>query len=235
MSAAPNKTVIVVAMEREIAAQVKGWKRSEHDVQGRKIIFWESDAAVAVCAGIGTRAARVATDFAVRNCGAGVSCIISAGLAGALISALRVGDIVIPKTIIDAVDGLRHVANEGSGTAFGTLVTASEVASVESKRHLAASFAADIVDMEAYAVADVAKICGIPFMAVKSVSDELGFSMPPFGRFIDDNGEMKTVAVAVYATLRPWMWKRFIALGVNSVRATERLNARLRAILDGPS
>ena len=47
---------------------------------------------------------------------------------------------------------------------------------------------ADVVDMEAAAVAAVARETGLHFAAIKAISDELEFVMPPFKRFCGRTG-----------------------------------------------
>ena len=51
--------------------------------------------------------------------------------------------------------------------------------------------------MEAAAVAAVAQERGIEFAAVKAISDELDFVMPPVGRFVDADGKFETARFAV--------------------------------------
>ena len=67
-------------------------------------------------------------------------------------------------------------------------------------------YGADVVDMEAAAVAQVARERGLEFAAVKSISDEADFEMPPMNRFIDD-GKFDTRRFLVYVALHPRWWR----------------------------
>jgi hypothetical protein len=77
--------------------------------------------------------------------------------------------------------------------------------------------------MEAFAVADVARVYGVPFIAIKSISDELDFKLPPLGRFISPEGQFRTGQFVVWTLLRPWCWQTVIQLGRNSAAAVRSL------------
>lgn len=226
-----SKILLISALDRELAPLVRGWKRSERVEKKRKVVFFETDNAIAAYAGMGVISARIAADAAYKFSGTRASAIISVGLAGALKPDLKVGDIVQPAIIREAVDNLMIETRLGKGT----LVTASTVASREYKQQLASQFLADAVDMEAYAVADVAQVYGVPFAAIKAISDELGFEMPPLNRFITSEGQFRTGAFALHIVARPWLIPDTLVLGRNSAVAIEALTKRLQKVVsDGP-
>jgi len=199
--------------------------------QQRKVVFFETDSAIAAYAGIGVVSARIAADSAYKLAGSSASALISIGLAGALKPQLKVGDIVQPAVIRDAVDNLKIETRLGKGT----LVTASVVASRAYKQQLAEQFQADAVDMEAYAVADVAQVYGVPFAAIKAISDELHFEMPPLNRFVTPEGQFRTGAFALHVAARPWLLSQTMVLGRNSATAIAALTKRLQNVVsDGP-
>jgi hypothetical protein len=213
-----KKDLIITALPRELAPLVRGWKHREIPAQSRRVHIWESDRAIAACAGIGGIAARVATDAAFKAANGEVSLIISAGLAGALSADLRVADIVQPAIITDGVDGLTIRTAAGQGT----LITTGSLAEEAHKRSLGRSGAL-AVDMEAFAVADVARIYGVPFLAIKSISDDLAFKLPSLGRFISPEGEFQTGNFVLWTVLRPWCWLTVIQLGRNTTAAVRSL------------
>lgn len=226
-----SKLLLISSLDREIAPLVRGWKRSERVEQKRKVVFFESDNAIAAYAGMGVISARIAADSAYKYACSNVAAMVSAGLAGALKPELNVGDILQPAVVRDAVDNLKIETRLGKGT----LVTASSIASRDYKQQLAAQFQADAVDMEAYAVADVAQVYGVPFAAIKVISDELDFEMPPLNRFVTPDGEFRTAAFAFHVATRPWLIPATVALGKNSAKAVESLCARLQKLVnDGP-
>ena len=221
-----SKVAIIAALERELTPLVKGWTREQHIAAGRQIILFKSDNAIAACGGMGTVAARQTTDYVLRT-HAEVEAVISVGLAGALTPELKVSAIIWPRVIIDEADGLKIEMEEGSGI----LVTASVIAEQDLKQALASRFSADAVDMEAYAVGDVARIHKRRFVAIKAISDELTFPMPPLGKFVTTDGQFETGKFAFYAAMRPWMWPTVIQLGRNSARATAALSLELQQAL----
>lgn len=226
-----SKLLLISALDREVAPLVAGWKRSERIEQNRKVVFFENDRAIAAYAGMGVISARIAADAAFKHAGSKAEAIISVGLAGALKPELKVGDIMQPCVIRDAVDNLKIQTPLGKGT----LVTASSVASREYKQQLAAQFQADAVDMEAYAVADVAQVYGVPFAAIKAISDELDFNMPPLNRFVTPDGQFRTGAFAFHVATRPWLIPDTMALGRHSSVAVAALTKRLQNVVsDGP-
>jgi nucleoside phosphorylase len=213
-----KKVLIVAALPRELAPLVRGWKHNEISVQGRRVQLWESDRAIAACAGIGGIVARIATDAAYKAANGEISLIISAGLAGALSPDLRIADIVQPAIITDGVDGLSLQTAAGEGI----LITSGSLAEETHKRLLAGSGAL-AVDMEAFAVADVARIYRVPFIAIKSISDDLRFKLPPLGRFISPEGQFQTGKFILWTAIRPWSWLTVIQLGRNTASAVQAL------------
>src|SRR5215472_18204327 len=97
------RLAIIAALEREIAAVVRGWKRNEVEYSGRKLRFYESEKAVLICGGIGARAARVAAGAAVNFYEP--LALLSTGLAGSLNARMKVGDIFFAAEIIDVETG----------------------------------------------------------------------------------------------------------------------------------
>ncbi len=218
-----KKLVIVAALEREVSSLVKGWPESTVEVQNRRVKIYEHEAAVVAVAGIGVINARIAAGAAHAHVKGEVAAFISAGLAGALIPELEVGEIFTPKLVVDDVDGGKIETAGGEGV----LVTASSVAGSAAKLAMVLRHLARAVDMEAYAVGDVARIYGAPFRAVKAISDKADFPMPPLSRFVSESGHFQTASFALYAAMRPWLWPTVMALGKNSAAATEKLCAHL--------
>ncbi len=219
-----RKIAIVAALEREVTGLTKGWNRVERDHEGRSFIFFESNEIVVVCAGIGLDAARRAAEAAIALYSPAL--LQSVGFAGALDASLHVGDILAPAVVIDARDGSRIEIDGGSRQ--GTLVTFMAVAGIDQKANLALAYGAHAVDMEASAVAAAARAHGVPFSAIKVVSDEYNFEMPATARFIDPQGRFKTASFALFVALRPWLWPRVIELAINSREAASSLCGHLQ-------
>ena len=225
------KVAIIAALDREIQPLVKHWPSSIVFHEDRKYTFFESEHAIAVCGGIGGECARRAAEVAILHYSPHL--IISAGIAGALVADLKVGDTIFPACVIDIHDGSRHeTAILGSPIAKSALgrtllLTHAEIASVAQKRQLAKSYRAHAVDMEAAEVARAAQFHNLPFIAVKAVSDELDFAMPEMQPFIHA-GQFDTKRFVLHALTRPWLWIPLLKLGRNTRIACDNLCAWLR-------
>lgn len=215
------KVAIIAALEREVAGAIKHWRSSKREYAGRRYRFFENERAVLVCGGIGAEPARRAGEAVIQLYRPAL--IISAGLAGGLDAGAQVGSLFIPNRLVDASDGSVLALAEGQGT----LVSWNSVAGVEQKAKLAKAYGASAVDMEAAAVARAAQVRGIPFMAVKAISDGYDFEFPGLERFIAPDGRFRSGALAVYAAIRPWLWKKLAYLSRNSERAVGALCAWL--------
>jgi adenosylhomocysteine nucleosidase len=220
------KVAIVAALDREVQPLVRTWRASEKEHGGRRFRFYEDGETVLVCGGIGAEPARRAAEAVIAIYAPSV--VYSVGFSGALDPALRVGTVIQPAQVIDAGDGSRVGVKLGKGV----LVSFGSVASPAQKAKLRESYGAQIVDMEAAAVARAAQARGLEFCAVKAISDEFDFEFPSTERFVDSVGNFQQGRFAVYAALRPWLWLKVRALAVNSNLASCELCDWLTASLN---
>jgi len=221
------KIAIVAALEREVRPLVKDWRVRRQESAGRQFTFFERDRTVVVCGGMGAECARRATEAVIVLYRP--EQLISAGFAGALEPGRRVGEVLTPRTVIDAGDGSRT----DTGAGEGALVSFGSVADRGQKAKLRAAYGAQAVDMEAAAVARGAQAHGLRFLACKAISDASDFSWPAVGRFVGPNGQFRTSGFAFYLSLRPWLWGRMIELARDSRQASARLCQSL-AVLGAP-
>jgi adenosylhomocysteine nucleosidase len=210
----PN-IAIVAALEREVRPLVKKWKVHEREHDGRRFRVFQKDETVLVCGGVGSIAARRATEAVITLFHPKL--VYSAGFAGALDPGLKVADILRPSRVINAGDA--STANVAEGT--GLLVSFGSVASPEQKAKLRNSFDAQAVDMEAASVARAAEARGVAFGVVKAISDEIDFEFPE-------------VRFGLFAAVRPWLWPRVIRLAINSNRAAHALSGYLSELTTVP-
>jgi adenosylhomocysteine nucleosidase len=217
MDTPPRKVGIVAALRREVWPIIRHWSVEPREYDGRSYRFFANERAVLVCGGIGAESARRATEALIQLYDP--SAVFSAGFAGALEPSLKAGTVVQIRRVIDAKDGSKADAPTGDYV----LVSCDSVASVEQKRKLAQAYSAQLVDMEAAAVARAALTHAIPSGAVKAVSDEFEFELPPVHRFVTAEGRLRTVSFAVFALVRPWLWFRILRLARNSARASAAL------------
>jgi adenosylhomocysteine nucleosidase len=220
-----KKIAIGAALEREVRPLVRKWKRVESSHAGHALTFFESEHAVAVCAGIGQDAARRAAEAIVTAYHPEL--LLSAGFAGALDRNLKVGQVFWPGCVIDGKDNSTTEIAAGNGT----LISFPAVAGAGQKAKLADAYGAQAVDMEAAAIARGAQKHGIEFAAVKVISDERDFDLPPMDRFVNAAGQFRSGAFAWFAVMRPWLWPSVLRLARNSARASQALSAELERFI----
>ena len=112
------------------------------------------------------------------------------------------------------------------------LITSPSVAGEAEKQRLARAYDAGLVDMEAAAIARLARMRGIPFYCVKGVSDGFGDKLPDFNRFIAADGRFRIIRFVAFALLRPWYWPVLIRMGENGKRSAQGIAAYLLDFLD---
>jgi adenosylhomocysteine nucleosidase len=226
-----KKIAIIAAMEREVWPLIRRWKVRTIEHAGRQCrlfenVFANGEAAL-ICGGIGAEAARRATEAIIRE--VSPTRALSVGFAGALDPSLRVGDVLEPRTVINAADSARIEIESGEGS----LVTSATIASKDQKTRLAKSYSAAAVDMEAAAVAQGAAARGVEFAALKAISDAVDFNMPArMDRFVAADGKFRSAKFAIHVALRPWLWASTIALARNSAKASRALCNALATYLD---
>jgi adenosylhomocysteine nucleosidase len=162
---------------------------------------WKGRRVVLAADGAGVRLARHAAEILIARMSP--TEIWSVGLCGALRDTIRRGDVVTGASVIDATSKQRYpTADLGGATSI--VWTQDRIASTaEEKRQLSAF--ADIVDMEASAVADAAMRAGIPFHCVKSVSDEAHESFViDLNAARDADGRFRPVRIVSMAAARSW-------------------------------
>lgn len=215
------KVAVVAAMEREVAPFIKDWPVTRKEYDGQTFKFFEKENNIVVCGGMGTEAARRAAEAVINLYQP--SLIISAGFAGALDPALKVGDTLTPRHVIDAGDGSRTDSGKGEGI----LISFETVADAQQKARFASAFGAHAVDMEAAAVARAAEAHGIKFVACKVISDKSDAHLPSLAPFIGRDGRFQTVKFASYIAFRPWLWKGIWRLASDSMKAAQALGYSL--------
>jgi adenosylhomocysteine nucleosidase len=220
-----SRVAIVAALEREVRPLIKHWRVNDRDYSGRGFRFYESGGAVVVCGGIGREAARRATDAILALYESAI--VYSVGYAGALETSLKVAHVIRPARIINTSDGSSVQIHGGNGV----LVSQGVMATVEQKLQLRNAYRAQAVDMEASGVAQAAEARGVPFQAVKVISDEVHFELPETERFVSSDGRFREGRFALFVAVRPWRWPRVLQLARNSARASRVLCAELQKIL----
>jgi len=223
-----TRVAIVAAMAGELKPLVRGWT---HERRGNVELWrWKFDEGewLAACGGAGVDAATRA--FAEIEKDRAPDLVISVGWAGALKPALENGRGYWVSGVIDARTGERFRVAVWSGERW--LVTSPIVANEAEKQRLASAYQADLVDMEAAAIARLAQMRGIPFYCFKGVSDGFSDKLPDFNRFIRPDGQFNMARMVLFSILRPWYWPSLVRMGENSKKASLSIREALLDFLD---
>jgi len=192
--------------------------------------------------GLGKQRAEAATRFILQNYT--VTALVSLGFAGALNGELEVGDVVVCSTLHCANGQMQKATKsetfhsdarlvslatgvtEDAGVKIrcGSSVTASHlISNPEAKYTLGELFRTDIVDMESYWVARIASASGIPFVAIRAVSDARQDNLPPFDEILTANGRWQRKKAFFYFVLHPQYLMKLLGLYRKARRARRNL------------
>jgi adenosylhomocysteine nucleosidase len=161
--------------------------------------------------------------------------VLSIGFAGALSPGLKVGDLVVAKS----VHGSNAQPDQKLVTAaaqvqldtpirLGTALTSDVILwRAAEKRALANSLVADeigFVDMESTAIASVCARHGVPFLIVRSITDLLDEGLPlDFNQCRDSEGRVNSIKVMKAALLKPGSVSGLLELRKRSHLCAERM------------
>ena len=234
MSSQPQpRPVYIAALPREIAGLVRerGW-RAEPKLLQRNIHIFEHAQAIIACAGMGADRARLAVEAALALGPA--TQLVSVGWAGACIHRLRVGQVITPDIVVDSKTGERFVTDREHDREREVtdgpevLVTVPSPANVVEKERLAVGYYASAVDMEAAAVARLARAHELPFHAIKAISDDARFELPDLSSFTTPGGQLREAAFGFHVALHPSLWRPVIAMAKSSKLAAGNLQDAIR-------
>jgi adenosylhomocysteine nucleosidase len=226
--AASNRIAIIAAMPGELKPLVRGWKSESRNGVHLWRRRFDQHEWVAACSGAGVNAATRA--FAEVEKDGPVDVLVSVGWAGALSEESAPGRAYLVSNAVDAQTGERF--STAAGPRGSLLVTSPKVADEAEKQRLASTYGAGLVDMEASAIARLARMRNIPFYCVKGISDGYREQLPDFNRFILPDGGFRLAGFILFALIRPWYWPALVRMGENSKRASQSIAESLLDILD---
>ncbi len=189
--------------------------------------LFELPRAVIAIGGIGEKCASQAAELVIRE--AQPELLVSAGIAGAIVSKLKVGDVGNIREVVDVATGERFPTQRGGEW---VLATSQDVSDAAEKLDLHGKYGADVVDMEGAAIARVARARRVEFAAIKAISDDADFAMPPMNRFIED-GKFATRRFMAYIALHPKWWSTLRKIKKNSELATANLCEAVEHLIRG--
>lgn len=191
---------------------------------------------------VGPGAGCLAERWAQLSDGLTAPLVVSAGLCGALISGLAVGDLVVPETVIapsgerlavNAPARERLVALAGGRARAGAIVTSREVMSTAAAKaalHLATG--ACTVDMESAPILQRAAWAGWPALVVRGVSDDATRGVPAaLGRLVTADGRLHGGRALGLALTRPRALGDALVLSRGSRRALDAVASSLATLV----
>ncbi len=165
--------------------------------------------------------------------------LLSVGMCGGLVPGQQTGDILVASKILTGGEPLvvdprvlavaQRVAVEfhelgripekgttikGYRCAEAVLVSRDQVLTTAARKKAeAAASGAEAVDMESSAVAGVAEEAGIPWCAVRVISDTVHEDLPlDFNRFMDSSGQPQRLKIFMKGLLNPRLMARLMAM-----------------------
>jgi adenosylhomocysteine nucleosidase len=156
---------------------------------------------------------------------------ISSGLAGALRSELRIGEVFVTRSVRELETGRKIDCNaelfataqkRGVAGVEHLLSMSTMVLTAEGKARLCGM--ADAVDMESFAILSEASANSVPTIAIRAISDLADENLPmDFQAFLDEQGGLDRSKVARALAHAPHKLPGLIRLGRNSRRAAENI------------
>lgn len=171
-----------------------------------------------------------------------VDAVISFGIAGSLSPLLAPGDVVIPTHVVSGRDHYLcdpvwvQMMRERLPQARGAILAGVDtvVAHIAMKRALMRESGAHAVDMESHIAAAFAKARGVPFAALRTISDGNTRTLPPAAlEPLKPNGKPKMRSIIRSLFSDPGQLPELIQTGNEAGRAFKSLNRYRKALGQG--
>lgn len=169
---------------------------------------WRGRDMVAIANGVGAQRA-IAGIHAAQSAADGFSGICSIGTGGGLDPALAISDIVVATAVTDGDQtwpalALPVIDPHGPPSRSGLVLSRPRIARTSEEKKNLHKTGAILVEMEAAAIANIARELAVPFLCVRVVSDladETFFI--DFERFLMPNGQFNVSRLVMYALTHP--------------------------------
>jgi adenosylhomocysteine nucleosidase len=245
---APDGPIAVVAAMREELTGIRRRADGRYrrlEIDGAHAVLLGRRPAILLATGEGSGNAAGATARLLAR--VPVAGVVVLGVAGALTSDLPLAGLLVGRDVVDE-DGpapppdpawLEQIPH-GAGIFRGTIVSRSSMLCTrEAKAAARARLSFDgcaAADMESAAVAEVAARRGVPYIAVRAISDTAGEGLPlDFNRFRDASGRVDRLKVVGHSILRPGLVVPLWRLRQRVSRCAERLARLVVPLIVGES
>jgi len=244
---APRKRIkigIVFALREETRGleRVFSESRLPSYTQDGHIIWHMGDVEILLSiGGIGRNRCAMATENLIRS---GAHCILCAGFATGLDPTIEVGDVIIANKVV-AVDGIltdpihchiRLISSAPPSGKFGYVIrhgdiTTSDVvlSSVSEKTEAYRRTGGAALDMESYSAGEVCSRQGVPFEAIRSISDRADEDLPESIKNLIDI--KSSLGQFFFIISKPEMWFPLMRLRSQTRTAADNLGEVLGLML----
>ena len=229
---------IVAALDQEIRELKEAMERPAVESFGHLKVFTGrlfSKELTIILSGVGKKGAEGATDRLISSFDPKL--LISAGYSGALSPELSIGDIVIAKRFLLESGGKKTFPPPVGFLPpppgrWGDIYTSNRfIPTAREKLKLGRETGTISVDMESFYVGRRACEKEIPFLSIRSISDDTKNDLPHIPGLVDKKGNFKMRRAIPYFLSHPMMTVSGIGLLINSKRAAHSLNRYLIDII----
>lgn len=160
--------------------------------------------------------------------------VISIGYAGALDSALQVGELVVADKVVHCETLKSYSVDEKLISTIpearrGMLLTVDNVvATPPEKKVLREKYSAVAVDMETSALAEEAEARHLPFASVRGITDTAGQELIDCSHLVTEDGGVSKLKAGWHVLTNPGDLKGMVDLSKHAKVATENLTVFLR-------
>lgn len=224
-------TGIVVALPEELSTLTSKRIDKGHCVFiGDKILL--------TCSGTGPKNAQIAAELLISK---GASRLISWGCAAGLSALIKPGDLIVADRLIDVNDNeiainpewrshsvnmLRQQFVGNIATIHSGLIAESKIliSAGSEKKQLHSITGASAVDMESVAIAKVAGLSNLGFLAIRAIADPVTLNLPrAIGYSLNDQGDIVLIKLLLFLALHPLELLGLIKLGLHFNKAKRTL------------
>lgn len=185
-----------------------------------------------IATGMGAGPAERSTRQAIAE---GATAAISVGFCGALDPWLGRGDVVVPESVRDTCTGDTWPCEPGlamgAGRRHGVLVT---VPAVVAHPHARRALEGSAVDMESAGTARACADAGIPFAAIRAVTDRAHDVLPALDGVVDERGVAHPTRVLAHIARHPSQIGPWLGLARGARAARGALVPAVARALGGP-
>jgi adenosylhomocysteine nucleosidase len=232
------RVLVTFALDNEFAP----WRAMHPFRSGRlgiaRAYFAELDGVdvTVVLTGVGPARARRETANVFRDEFDSIDVCVSAGLAGALRPAYRIGQVLAAGAVVSeslrpnaitqtlpSSGALLSFAQDCGATSVTRFLSADHVVSTAAEKDFLAS-RGDAIEMESFEVLSVAAESGIPAIAIRAVSDTSGEDLPlDMSQIFNERGAVSIPRVLGQVALHPQSIPGLLRLGKHSREASVSL------------